>query len=271
MRVTATTEAPADDRRRHDRRRASSTARASRTTSTGGALQALLDSGEASGRFKHLAVDARRGQALDRSSAWATARTSTPSARGSPRRPCTGAHASSARSALCWELPHHARRRRRSAGSSRARVLRGLPLRPRTERRRRRARRRRGADRLRPRRPCAPRWRGRRSSPRRSNAARDLQNAPANDMTPTALGRRARGRSPGVDGRRVEGRDEIAAPRDGRVRRRRPGPDEEPALITLRYEPAGRDAARCSASSARRVTFDTGGISIKPAGEDGGR
>ena len=44
------------------------------------------------------------------------------------------------------------------------------------------------------------------------------------------------------------------------------GSAEEPRLIVLRYE-RRRLRARPSAWSARRVTFDTGGISIKPAAE----
>ena len=41
------------------------------------------------------------------------------------------------------------------------------------------------------------------------------------------------------------------------------GSHEEPRLIVLRY--TRRSAARCSALVGKAVTFDTGGISIKPS------
>ena len=43
------------------------------------------------------------------------------------------------------------------------------------------------------------------------------------------------------------------------------GTDTEPALIVLRYEGAGADAAPALGLVGKAVTFDTGGISIKPA------
>jgi leucyl aminopeptidase len=44
------------------------------------------------------------------------------------------------------------------------------------------------------------------------------------------------------------------------------GSDEEPALITLRYEPSGA-VGPVLGLVGKAVTFDTGGISIKPAGK----
>src|SRR5256885_9246002 len=66
-----------------------------------------------------------------------------------------------------------------------------------------------------------------------ANACRDLQNAPANDMTPTRLAERARQ----LDGVEVEvdGRDGIAARGMGAFSAVARGSDEEPALITPRY------------------------------------
>jgi leucyl aminopeptidase len=105
------------------------------------------------------------------------------------------------------------------------------------------------------------------------NAARDLQNTPANHMTPTALGRRAQELSAAHDGLTCEvvGRAEIAARGMGAFAAVAAGTAEEPALITLRYEPA--DAGGAGPGDApvlgfvgKGVTFDAGGISIKPAG-----
>ena len=47
------------------------------------------------------------------------------------------------------------------------------------------------------------------------------------------------------------GRDEIAAAGMGAFAAVAQGADEEPQLITLRYEAAGARRARCSGSSAR--------------------
>jgi leucyl aminopeptidase len=98
------------------------------------------------------------------------------------------------------------------------------------------------------------------------NAARDLQNTPSNDMTPTALGRRARELGDELDGLsvEVEGRDEIEARGMGSFASVTHGSDEEPALITMRYD--GPDArGPVLGMVGKGVTFDTGGISIKPS------
>src|SRR5205823_2781585 len=70
-----------------------------------------------------------------------------------------------------------------------------------------------------------------------ANACRDLQNTPANDMTPTRLAERARELE--ADGVRVEveGRDGIAARGMGAFAAVAQGTYEEPALVTLRYDP----------------------------------
>jgi leucyl aminopeptidase len=98
------------------------------------------------------------------------------------------------------------------------------------------------------------------------NAARDLQNTPANDLTPTALGEHARRRADEVDGLSVEvdGRDGLRARGMGAFAGVAQGSDQEPALITLRYEGAGATGPALGLVG-KAVTFDTGGISIKPA------
>src|SRR3954471_2932590 len=101
------------------------------------------------------------------------------------------------------------------------------------------------------------------------NAARDLQNTAANHLTPTALGRRAQALAAEHDTLTCEvaGRDEIAARGMGAFAAVAAGSDEEPALITLRHEPAAAaQGAPVLGFVGKGVTFDSGGISIKPAG-----
>jgi leucyl aminopeptidase len=102
------------------------------------------------------------------------------------------------------------------------------------------------------------------------NAARDLQNTPANHLTPTRLGGRARAVAEAhpqtltVD---VGHRKEIEALGMGAFAAVAQGTDEEPALITLRYEPATvAEGSPVLGLVGKGVTFDSGGISIKPAG-----
>jgi leucyl aminopeptidase len=97
------------------------------------------------------------------------------------------------------------------------------------------------------------------------NAARTLQNTPSNDMTPTRLGERAvelAGELEGL-GAVVEGREEIVGRGMNSFAAVARGTDQEPALITLRYD--GPDAAGpVLGFVGKAVTFDTGGISLKP-------
>ncbi|HEV3001969.1 MAG TPA: leucyl aminopeptidase [Solirubrobacteraceae bacterium] len=99
------------------------------------------------------------------------------------------------------------------------------------------------------------------------NAMRDLQNTPANHMTPSALGHRAlelasRFDSVSVE---VEGREEILERGMGAFAAVAQGSYEEPALITLRYSGAGAGGAPALGLVGKAVTFDSGGLSIKPA------
>jgi leucyl aminopeptidase len=98
------------------------------------------------------------------------------------------------------------------------------------------------------------------------NAARDLQNAPANDLTPTALGEAARALAAEIEGLSVavEGREAIEARGMGAFAAVARGSYEDPRLIVLRYEPVGLSGPRLG-FVGKAVTFDTGGISIKPA------
>jgi leucyl aminopeptidase len=97
------------------------------------------------------------------------------------------------------------------------------------------------------------------------NSARDLQNTPSNEMAPRHLADAARvlGELPGVTVE-VEGREGIERLGMGSFACVARGSHEEPALITLRYD--GPDAAGpVLGLVGKAVTFDTGGISIKPA------
>jgi leucyl aminopeptidase len=95
-----------------------------------------------------------------------------------------------------------------------------------------------------------------------ANAARDLQNRPANDLTPDALAARA-GELEGVT---VDVMDQAAIEAAGMgafacVAR---GSHAEPRLITVRYDPPDV-AGPLLGFVGKAVTFDSGGISIKPA------
>jgi leucyl aminopeptidase len=98
------------------------------------------------------------------------------------------------------------------------------------------------------------------------NRARDLQNRPGNDLTPTALGEYARGLAGDLEGLEVEveGREQIAARGMGAFSAVARGSDEEPALITLRYDGAGAGEGPLLGFVGKAVTFDSGGISLKP-------
>jgi leucyl aminopeptidase len=93
------------------------------------------------------------------------------------------------------------------------------------------------------------------------NAARDLQNQPANIATPAFLAARARE----IEGVEVEvlGRDEIVAKGMGALAAVGQGSYEEPQLIVMRYD-GGGDGPHLG-FVGKAVTFDSGGISIKPA------
>ncbi|HEX8744760.1 MAG TPA: leucyl aminopeptidase [Thermoleophilaceae bacterium] len=97
------------------------------------------------------------------------------------------------------------------------------------------------------------------------NAARDLQNTPANVATPTWLAERARAIADAHDSLTLEvwDREQIVAAGMGAFASVAQGTYEEPRLIVLRYEGGGDGPLLGYVGKA--VTFDTGGISIKPA------
>jgi leucyl aminopeptidase len=96
------------------------------------------------------------------------------------------------------------------------------------------------------------------------NRARDLQSTPSNFATPSFLADRAREIAAGADAVAVEvfGREEIVAKGMGGLAAVSQGGGEEPCLIVLRYS-GGGDGATLGLVG-KGVTFDTGGISLKP-------
>jgi leucyl aminopeptidase len=98
------------------------------------------------------------------------------------------------------------------------------------------------------------------------NFTRDLVNEPSNRMTPTVLAERARQMAKDVGLTcEVYGADKIKELKMGAFWGVAQGSDEPPALIVLRYEPPGAPANPVLGLVGKGITFDTGGISIKPA------
>jgi leucyl aminopeptidase len=98
-----------------------------------------------------------------------------------------------------------------------------------------------------------------------ANRARDLQNLPANVATPSFLAERAGEIADQFDSLEVElfDRDAIVARGMGAFAAVAQGSHVEPRLIVLRYSGGGGGPHLGFVGKA--VTFDTGGISIKPA------
>jgi leucyl aminopeptidase len=98
------------------------------------------------------------------------------------------------------------------------------------------------------------------------NFTRELVNEPSNRMTPTILADRARKMCEEVGLKcEVYGADKIKELKMGAFWSVAQGSDEPPALIIMRYEPAGAPEKPVLGLVGKGITFDTGGISIKPA------
>ena len=101
-----------------------------------------------------------------------------------------------------------------------------------------------------------------------ANRARDLQNLPANVCDPAFLAERAREIAAGHDGIEAQVLDgaEIAKAGLGGLLAVSAGSVKEPALIALRYAGAEPGSGASTLGFVGKgVTFDSGGISIKPA------
>jgi leucyl aminopeptidase len=97
-----------------------------------------------------------------------------------------------------------------------------------------------------------------------ANRARELQNLPPNSLTPAALADRAREIAAAHEAVSVEvlEPEAIAAAGLGGLIAVSQGSEVEPRLIVLRYSGGGGDTLGLV---GKAVTFDSGGISIKPA------
>ncbi len=98
------------------------------------------------------------------------------------------------------------------------------------------------------------------------NFTRELVNEPSNRLTPTMLADRAKKMCDSV-GLKCEtyGPDKIKELKMGAFWSVAQGSDEEPRLIVMRYEPQGAPEKPVLGLVGKGITFDTGGISIKPA------
>ncbi len=99
-----------------------------------------------------------------------------------------------------------------------------------------------------------------------SNIARELSNEPSNVLTPTTFAERAIEicEAAGIDVDVLDER-EIAELRMGLLLGVARGSAEPPRLIVMRHRPAGAPQAPVLGLVGKGITFDTGGISIKPA------
>jgi leucyl aminopeptidase len=98
------------------------------------------------------------------------------------------------------------------------------------------------------------------------NFARSLVNEPGNKLTPTILGQRAAEMAAEVGlGWEVHSTEKLHELKMGAFWSVSQGSEEPPALIVLRYEPEGVTDGPVLGLVGKGITFDTGGISIKPA------
>ena len=98
------------------------------------------------------------------------------------------------------------------------------------------------------------------------NFARSLVNEPGNKLTPTILGQRAARMAQEVGlGWDVYSTEMLHQLKMGAFWSVSQGSAEPPALIVLRYEPEGVTDGPVLGLVGKGITFDTGGISIKPS------
>ena len=224
----------------------------------GGLLQSRVDSGEARAEFKKVAVAHAGGHRFVLVGLGARDRFDAERARRAAAVALARAQELATR-VLCWEVPHRLDDRQ-AAGLAEGTLL---------------AAYRYDAWKSRP--PQEPRVRELVLSAHHeldvghavaaaeaANAARDLQNAPANEATPTRLADRARelAAEHGLSCD-VLGREQIRAAGMGAFAAVSQGSDEEPALVTLRYDGPGAQGPVLGLVG-KAVTFDAGGISLKP-------
>ena len=95
--------------------------------------------------------------------------------------------------------------------------------------------------------------------------ARDLANRPANDLTPEGLASEAREMGEAVSGLRITvlGKKELLKEKMGGILAVAEGSPQEPHLIVLEHRP--KKPKKSIVLVGKGITFDTGGISMKPA------
>ena len=100
-----------------------------------------------------------------------------------------------------------------------------------------------------------------------ANRARDLSNRPPNDLTPARLADRAAEIADGFETLAVEalGPEELDELGMGAFLAVGRGSHNEPRLIVLRYDPPGAKTGIRLGLVGKAITFDTGGISLKPS------
>ncbi len=98
------------------------------------------------------------------------------------------------------------------------------------------------------------------------NLTRSLVNEPGNKLTPTVLGQRAAAMAKEVGiACEVYSTDKLHELKMGAFWSVSQGSAEPPALIVMRYEPEGLKEGPVLGLVGKGITFDTGGISIKPS------
>ncbi|HEY1985413.1 MAG TPA: leucyl aminopeptidase [Terracidiphilus sp.] len=98
------------------------------------------------------------------------------------------------------------------------------------------------------------------------NFARTLVNEPGNVLTPTVFGQRAAAMSKEVGlACEVHSTEKLHELKMGAFWSVSQGSEEPPALIVMRYEPEGVTDGPVLGLVGKGITFDTGGISIKPS------
>ncbi len=98
------------------------------------------------------------------------------------------------------------------------------------------------------------------------NFTRTLVNEPGNKLTPTILGQRAAEMAEDVGlGWEVHSTEKLHELKMGAFAAVAQGSEEPPARIVLRYEPEGVAEGPVLGLVGKGITFDTGGISIKPS------
>src|SRR3954466_954186 len=100
-----------------------------------------------------------------------------------------------------------------------------------------------------------------------ANRARDLVNSPPNELTPERLAERAQELASGASNLTAEalGPDEIGELGMGALAAVAQGSDNPARLVVLRYDPPDAKGDVFLGLVGKAITFDTGGISLKPS------